>query len=514
MKPFKLNIQLLSLALLAFAMVGTWLGTAVSSMLVSKKNLEQNYLIENQYYAQKLALTTDSLFRNMFKSLKMESQDGEYLTKDSNAIYQELKHTLDSTTFFNSMLFVNQKGYVLASAPDMSIKGKQLSTVGAKAALKHKVSLVSKPYVGVTGNLILLISVPVFDDHGGYKGFLAGTIHLHEENSLTRVLDKHPKHKNDSYVFVVDSDGNVIYHPEDERINTNAKENKAVQKALKGDNGNQEVINTRGVPMLAGYASSTSKWGIISQTPKHSVMEPTLEMAKQVSQIAIPFMIFVFLISIVMLKTIIKPVRDLAEYARNISENETVPVPRISGWYYELKELKRAILLAVDSYQRQLHYVENESNLDPLTGHFNRRSLEKTIEEMESYSILLFDLDRFKAVNDQYGHQMGDEVLKYIAKLAKEETREKDLCFRLGGEEFLIILPETDTEMAETIAERIRKKAEMTSSPTGNPVTLSIGIGSSAKTAKHFTDLLNITDQALYKAKQEGRNKIVIAAKM
>ncbi|PLS17978.1 hypothetical protein CVD28_09845 [Bacillus sp. M6-12] len=511
MKPFKLNMQFLSLSLLAFAMVGTWIGTAISGLLVSKQNLEKNYLIENQYYAQKLAITTDALFSNMFKSLTMESHDKEYLSIDSKTIYKELKHTLDSTTFFNSILFINQTGHIVASAPDMSVMGKQLNTIGVKEALNQKAPLISKPYVGVTGNLILLISVPVFDDNGTYKGFLAGTIHLQEKNSLKRVLGQHPKHQNDSYVYVVDSAGNIIYHPDEKRINTNAIENKAVQQALKGENGNQEVMNTRGIPMLAGYAFSASNWGIISQTPKKSVMEPTLEMAKQVSLTAIPFMIFVFLLSIIMLKKIIKPVRDLAVYAQKISENNSVPVPRIPAWYFELKELKRTILLTVDFYQKQLQYAENESNLDPLTGYYNRRSLEKTLEYLEMYSIILFDIDRFKKVNDQYGHQMGDEVLKYIAKMVKEETRKKDLCFRIGGEEFLIVLPETNIKIAQTIAERIRIKAETTPSPTGYCVTVSIGIGNLPKTANNFSDLFNLTDQALYKAKQEGRNKIVIA---
>ncbi|OLN21282.1 hypothetical protein BTO30_15770 [Domibacillus antri] len=114
-------------------------------------------------------------------------------------------------------------------------------------------------------------------------------------------------------------------------------------------------------------------------------------------------------------------------------------------------------------------------------------------------------------MNDQYGHLAGDEVLKFVSKLVEKETRESDLCFRIGGEEFLIVLPGTDIEIAQTISEGIRRKMETTISPTGKPITVSIGIGNLPKMTNHFTDLLNITDQALYKAKQEGRNKIVVA---
>jgi diguanylate cyclase (GGDEF)-like protein len=511
MKSMKLSVQFLILTLLVFAMLGTFVGSVISSVVVSKKNLENNYLIENQFYAEKLAGTTDSLFRNMLKSLTLESQDSEYLNTDSTSINKELKHMLETTTFFNSMLFVDSKGYVVSSAPEVNLKGKQLNTVGANEALKLKLPLISKPYISVTGRMILLISVPVFDDNGSYLGFLAGTIHLHDDNSLKRVLGQHPIHKNGSYVYVVDSHGDIIYHPDTTRIRENVIENKVIQQVLKGGNGALEVINTKGMPMLAGYSQSANKWGIISQTPKKAVIEPTIEMAKQVSLIAIPFMIFVFLLSLVMLKKVVNPIRKLASYAQQITRDSSVPQPSIPDWYFELKELKRAIFIAVEFYEKKLTYVESESNLDPLTGYYNRRSLEQKINNLEMYTIILLDIDFFKSVNDQYGHQAGDEVLKYLSTLVKKETRESDLCFRIGGEEFLIVLPETDIGIAKTIAERIRKKTENTISPSGKPITVSIGIGNFPNTANHFPQLFNATDKALYQAKQEGRNRIVIA---
>lgn len=510
-KPIRLSIQFLVLSLLTFAMIGTFVGSTISSILVSKNNLEKNYLMENQYYAQKLASTTDSLFENMIKTLTMESEEEEYSTVDSKETYEEVKQTLESTTFFNSVIFVDQTGNIVASAPNRELEGAKLNSIGAKEALKKKVPLISEPYVAVTGKLILLVSVPVFDDSGAYTGFIGGTIHLHEENSLTRVLGQHPKHENDSYVYVVDSKGNIIYHPEKDRINDSAIENKAVQQVLKGNNGSLEVINTQGISTLAGYASSTSKWGIVSQTPKKAVMEPTIEMAKQVSFIALPFMLFVFVLSLAMLKKIVNPIRTLALYAKQITLDPSVPTPPIPGWYFELKELKRAILKNLDFYEKKLTYVESESNLDPLTGYYNRRSLEKKISHLGMYSIVLFDIDRFKTVNDQFGHQVGDEVLTYISELAKKETRESDLCFRIGGEEFLIVLPETDLALAQTIAERIRKTTEAKISPTGKPITISMGIGNSPTTASDFSELFKVTDQALYKAKEEGRNRVVIA---
>lgn len=512
-RPIKLSIKTLILSLFILAIVGTFIGSLFSSIIVSKNNLEKNYLIENRYYAEKLAITTDELFSNMIKSLTMETKKKEFLTGDSKVIQKELQHTFEATTFFNSVYFINKTGSVVASAPELGLVGTKVTSIGVQEALKKKIPLISKPYVGVTKNLLLLISVPVFDNNGIYKGFIGGTIYLHKENSLKKVLGQHPKHENDSYVYVVDSEGNLIYHPDKNRINDNVIDNKVVQQALKGRSGYKEIINTKGVSMLAGYASasSTSKWGIVSQTPKKAVIKPTIEMAKQVSIIAIPFMLFVFLLSLFMLKKIVNPIRNLANYAKQITLDPSISKPHIPDWYFELEELKRAILLNVDFYQRKLTYVESESNLDPLTGYYNRRFLEKKIGELEMYSIILFDIDHFKKVNDQYGHQMGDEVLIYLSNLVREETRKNDLCFRIGGEEFLIVLPETGIEVTQTIAERIRKKTETTICLIGKPITLSLGVGSLPNTAYSFQELFSKADKALYKAKREGRNRVVIA---
>jgi diguanylate cyclase (GGDEF)-like protein len=419
-----------------------------------------------------------------------------------------------ATSYFNSTWFVNKTGRILASAPNIDVVGQKLNSIGVMEALEKRTPVISEPYIGITGKLILLISVPAYDESGVYSGFLAGTIHLEEDNSLKNILGKHPEHQNDSYVFVVDSKGDIIYHPDEDRNKDNVIENKTVQEVLKGNSGNQVVINSKGITMFAGYAPSStiSKWGIISQTPKEAVIKPTIEVVKQISLFTIPFMMFVFIFSVYMLKKIVNPISNLASYAQQITEDKSSPIPKIPEWYFELKELKQAILLSVRFYENKITDVESESNIDPLTGYYNRLSLEKSIHDLDFYSVILFDIDRFKSVNDRYGHQIGDEVLIYIAKLVRKETRESDLCFRLGGEEFLIILPETDIGAAKSLADRIRKTLETTDSPIGKPITVSMGIGSYPNTANHFSELLNKTDQALYRAKKEGRNQVIIAS--
>jgi diguanylate cyclase (GGDEF)-like protein len=282
---------------------------------------------------------------------------------------------------------------------------------------------------------------------------------------------------------------------------------------MRGKTGSMEGESSEDILMLAGYAPTAASigWGIISQTPAKTLSEPTSELVKKSILNTIPFMLFILLFSIIFLTKIVHPIRDLAVYAQNISRNKPAQLKQIPAWYFEARELKRAILIAVGHYQSRLNEAENESKQDQLTGLYNRRALDKMIGSLNEYSLILFDIDYFKNVNDQYGHLMGDQVLQFAAATILKETSNYSYCFRWGGEEFLIILPNTEMEEAYSISEHIRKTFYMTPSPTGNPITISVGVGTLYETTDFFSELLHLTDQALYEAKHSGRNTTVRA---
>lgn len=157
--------------------------------------------------------------------------------------------------------------------------------------------------------------------------------------------------------------------------------------------------------------------------------------------------------------------------------------------------------------------LEKLSVTDKLTQLYNRVQLEKVFEEQFNrskryetpFSILLCDVDHFKMVNDTLGHIAGDAVLKELASVLKQEIRESDTIGRWGGEEFLIISPETDTEHALQLAERLRSAIENHPFSTNNRQTICIGISTYASEDTAIT-MLQKADAALYTAKQDGRN--------
>ena len=162
---------------------------------------------------------------------------------------------------------------------------------------------------------------------------------------------------------------------------------------------------------------------------------------------------------------------------------------------------------------------------DGLTGLHNRRYLErhlvtlmgKAVSRSKQLSVLLLDIDHFKLINDTHGHAAGDEVLRDFARRVRTVVRNVDLACRLGGEEFVIVMPDTDTALAALVGDRIRRKiaAEPFSLGEGMPegeVTVSVGVSSLVGPDDTPEDLLKRADQALYEAKRAGRNRVSVAA--
>lgn len=163
--------------------------------------------------------------------------------------------------------------------------------------------------------------------------------------------------------------------------------------------------------------------------------------------------------------------------------------------------------------------VKKQAITDPLTGLFNRRYFEENIVKeaerslrlKQSFSVVSLDLDYLKRINDTYGHQFGDIAIKTIANVLKKEARSIDIPARIGGEEFNLLLPGVDSRGAMIAAERIRKSIENQIIDTIGGITASIGVATFLEHSDRIDELIELADQAMYKAKVNGRNQVQIA---
>ena len=183
-----------------------------------------------------------------------------------------------------------------------------------------------------------------------------------------------------------------------------------------------------------------------------------------------------------------------------------------SGWQYE------GILINIQRKKDYENTLVNLANIDSLTGLFNRHYFDHAVEEevcrSERYgshlSMLIFDLDHFKRVNDDYGHDIGDKVLAAVADEARSCLRKQDILVRWGGEEFAVLLPETSLSRACQVGEKIRMQlGKYDHSPAGK-VTASFGV-SEKVSEESFPEWFKRTDQALFRAKETGRNRVISA---
>ncbi|MGH6876921.1 MAG: PleD family two-component system response regulator [Rhizomicrobium sp.] len=201
--------------------------------------------------------------------------------------------------------------------------------------------------------------------------------------------------------------------------------------------------------------------------------------------------------------------------ARPIDRNELVARVRT-----QLRKKRYA-----DRLRQNVHLSVEMALTDQLTGLHNRRYMTRHLQTLlgnaassgKSLAFLIMDVDHFKGVNDSYGHDVGDEVLREFAGRIAADVRAVDLACRYGGEEFVVVMPETDPSLAWTVAERLRLNVEMkpfaiSCAPGALNLTVSVGIAGSEGTRDTAEALLHRADQALYRAKRDGRNRVVADA--
>lgn len=200
-------------------------------------------------------------------------------------------------------------------------------------------------------------------------------------------------------------------------------------------------------------------------------------------------------------KNVVESVKDLTDSAR--------------GMKSKMEEVRSE----VDTLKKQLEVSYKEAHTDPLTGIGNRRAMDKFVAEnldensFDNFSCIILDIDYFKRINDQHGHMVGDSVLRFIAKLLQQASKGQDFVGRFGGEEFILLLPQTSASNAYAFAEKLRKLLQDTNLKLRNTqdtlkFTASIGVSTYRK-GEMVTDFINRADNALYVAKGTGRNRVV-----
>lgn len=505
-------------AIVLFSVCSTFALNTFVGYQTQKKSLTDNTLELNLITATELSRTTQTMIESMQDAMKTAASYFSALDLGSGGTLKQLDFLHETVPYFNSVAIISSDGVVMSTSPStLQLVGQKLTSAQAHQALQQRKPLISEPYRAITGRLIVMVSHPILDVDGTYRGFISGTIYLQEENVFQKILGNQSSNQSGSYFYVVDGNGNLLYHPDRNRLGENVTANPAVRELMDGKSGYMTLKNTRNEHFIAGFSLVEKVgWGIVSQTPQNNVGESVRYMISRMALISAPLLALLLALVIWYSLRLSGPLNRLAQLASVFNRGESFPLQMSEKrhWNFETNELYKAITESFRVMDGKTKDLSLKANTDPLTGLANRRFMESIIQEWTNqkmpFSVVMLDLDHFKSVNDAYGHQKGDEVLVFLADCLRSEKRDIDYGCRYGGEEFTLLLPNMDLVQAYELAEKIRTRVANNPSPIGKPVTLSLGISTYPLAAQNADELFRQADEALYQAKQNGRNRTVV----
>lgn len=515
---YQISLRLLIFWLCTLLLVAATANSLYVGHRVQREALLNGTLEINRAQALQIADAVGSMLSNADKTLAYGARQlGANFTPQN--MESEVLRLRTQAGYFNSVMVVDTQGVVRVTAPvDLGLTGTKISSEIAIVSLATQAPHISRPFLAATGRWIGGLSQPIFSDTNEYLGYVAGFIYLHESNVLHALLTVQ-RHRDGSYVYVVDDEGTLLYHPDPKRIGQHvAGRNAAVDRLLLKESGAAAVKNSQGIDMLAGYAPvPVGDWGIVVQRSLKSTLASLDQMKRLALWTTLPLLIVLFLGVWYLSALIARPLARMANLVLRTGPQETVEqMSQVRAWYFEAARLKRALIKSATATHGLITSLRTDSLTDPLTGAVNRRGLDTVLTQLAAdpslpFGVLALDLDHFKRVNDTYGHDVGDEVLKAVTEAMRENARGSDVVGRPGGEEFLMLLPYSDLAETSLIAERVRAAVQSAQMPHDETVTVSIGVSHCHELAASASLALKGADVALYKAKQGGRNHVQLA---
>ena len=451
--------------------------------------------------------------------------------------------------------FADAEGLVLASGNGL-LKGTDVSQrpwfINARAVpfvgdVHHALlleRLLPKPKDGVPIRLVDF-SAPVLGDNGELKGVVG--IHVDwtwVREIISSSLSETSKRKSID-VFIIGKDGDILYP------DSNVKGELQAPKTLPKSGEFKALVWQDGEEYLTSLVSvdspesSSLGWKIVVRQPLSIAMSAVNDVHKLLLFLGGFSTLFCMLLAYWFASTLSRPLERLAHTAKSIQQGnrnatfqDDSKLSEVASLSCSLEKMMSSLLVREQSLMQMNLTLETKvrtrtaeleaSNRslevivrqDPLTQSYNRLALDEVLlgeynlakQSQRPFAVIMADVDYFKKVNDVYGHTVGDTVLKKMAVLFSRLVGSKGMVARFGGEEFTVLLPNFRVEEAGIIAETLRSALEKEDMDDSLFVTASFGVATYKNDDSHYEQVLNRADAALYDAKEQGRNRVVLSA--
>jgi len=531
--------------LLAFAVVIAILpalATAWVSYASNKRTLRERIAANLEASAQQAARETDLWFRERLHELRVFASSYEVIEnlegsrRGSAASRTQIREYLGAIRGrFGDYLQLQANsadGKVVAVTPagavPMTIEPSMATQMRGYEAAFGAVALDS------TGRSTVVLAVPVAAANGRVLGFIAVRLQLGDLADALAEFATAPSGGSGggSRLLLMQLDGSVTQL---KRATRGGPDSVALGSLLQSGGGASEFVDRRGNRMLGAVAQmSNSPWFAVAEVPQATAYRE-LNRLRNVASLAILALALAlggvgYVIGLRVVRPIDSLTRDATGVARGdldvelpiVGRDEVASLTEVfNDMVQRLREDRRQIATMEEQLRRRNMELEELSITDGLTGLRNRRHMVAALDQevdrarrsKRPLSVLMLDVDHFKRLNDRFGHQAGDAVLVKVAGLIRAAVRGVDAAGRYGGEEFIVVLPETDQRAAEEVAERIRSMVAGGVLLEGGdaPVTVSIGIATLTKDGGEAAEVIARADAALYRAKAGGRNRVEVS---
>lgn len=514
---FWVGFTIVSLGLLILG--STYLVEVYQKTRETDRHLKETLAVQ-QLFIERWTADHSSQIRYLSKNIAVHGHNQENIA--------ELFHSfISSQDEFAAVVYVEPSG--ITSVDSDGTPGVNVSDRAYFQAAKEGREFVTDVIIGKSsGKPIVIFSSPVTDEEGKFGGLVFGSIHI---TNLERLMGQF-KFGDSGETYLLDRLGRFVTSPREYPVQplSVANRTEVYDRAVSHLDTAEPYRNYKGNLVMGQYAwTKDNQWLIVAEMNRNAVFESLYINMLVMAVIVLAVLIISAVWIVVILKHIERPLNFLligtkiirdGNYGYQIEKEEIDSAPA------ELQQLCDTFNVTSQKLKTTIELLEQTAVVDQLTEVYNRRFimnegnklLETCIRALHPCSVLMIDIDFFKKVNDTYGHLVGDRVIIYAASILMSCIRTTDMVSRYGGEEFLILAPNTEAASAgRQLGERIRHYFEANPyQGDGIEIPLSVSIGVSdylnrsgnGKTV--LEDMISCADIALYEAKNRGRNRVEI----
>lgn len=504
----KLGLHAVLVALAVLSVAVGFSNAMYSSYQVQKAQIIRNSLAANQARAEKLAEVIDVYIAALHRQARNAASQLSAAMGKPQALQNELERLAGQIDSLHAVMLADTTGRIVARAPNGQLADAKIlrladlgvDTAGTGDWVKTLPS---------TQTAVLTVVEPVENAAGAPMAALAITIKLDAGSGMDRVIGDRDDIAGMS-VFLVGGNGDVLYR---KHAGPGVPDLASIDLARRG--GGALLSDAKDGTVLTGYAPlAKGNWAVVAQRSLDQVLSPLRELLGEALRSAIPAIALTLLLVCGLAYAIASPLSRLTR-AMTVGKSAGVDLGRLNAWYAEADTLRDAVQLTLDQHQDEVGRLNTQALTDPMTGLLNRRAMTDVLDAYAAdgtpVAVIAMDLDHFKRINDAFGHMTGDKVLIALAEVIRAGLRDQDRAFRVGGEEFIALLPTGAASQAGEVAERLRAAVARRLMPDGvGRVTVSIGIALWPQDGDSASDVIQRADEALYESKQTGRNRVTL----